>query len=209
MQAVSTPSRADRRRAKVTGDRTQVSSAEKQLESAQASLSTARSSAALYGQSSTFTRLPSVGQVLARGQSLYEIDGQSGGAAVWLGVPDARVHGGDVGGRQTSRELNANLDALGYGQSLAGDTFSAATAAAIRAFQSAHGLSVTGELLLGSVVFEPGPVRVTSVTPTVGQAVMPGPVLGVTSTARQVKVALDASQQASVKMGDAVDDHAA
>ena len=79
---------------------------------------------------------------------------------------------------RTSRELNANLDALGYGQGLTGDTFSAATAAAIRAFQSAHGLTVTGELLLGSVVFEPGAVRVTSVTPTVGATVMPGPVLG-------------------------------
>ena len=33
---------------------------------------------------------------------------------------------------------------------------------------------------------------------------MPGPVLGITSTARQVKVALDAAQQASVKVGDAV-----
>jgi hypothetical protein len=54
------------------------------------------------------------------------------------------------------------------------------------------------------VVFEPGPVRVTSVTPMVGQAVMPGPVLDITSTAREVKVALDAAQQASVKVGDAV-----
>jgi peptidoglycan hydrolase-like protein with peptidoglycan-binding domain len=101
-------------------------------------------------------------------------------------------------------ELNANLEALGYGQGLAGDTFSDATAAAIRAFQSAHGLSVTGELLLGSVVFEHGPVRVTNVTPTVGQTVMPGPVLGISSIARQVKVALDAAQQAAVKVGDAV-----
>ncbi len=33
---------------------------------------------------------------------------------------------------------------------------------------------------------------------------MPGPVLAITSTARQVKVALDASQQASVKVGDQV-----
>jgi hypothetical protein len=33
---------------------------------------------------------------------------------------------------------------------------------------------------------------------------MPGPVLGISSIARQVKVALDAAQQASVKVGDAV-----
>jgi peptidoglycan hydrolase-like protein with peptidoglycan-binding domain len=101
-------------------------------------------------------------------------------------------------------ELNANLQALGYGQGLAGDEFTAATVAAIRALQSANGASVTGELLLGSVVFEPGAVRITSVTPTVGATVMPGPVLAITSTARQVKVALDAAQQASVKKGDQV-----
>jgi len=144
-----------------------------------------------------------VGQVIARGQSLYGISGQSvvllyGSVLATRAFVAGMSAGSDVG------ELNSNLDALGYRQGLTGDTFSAATAAAIRAFQSAHGLSVTGELLLGSLVFEPGPVRVTSVTPTVGQAVMPGPVLDITSTARQVKLALDASQQASVKKGDQV-----
>jgi hypothetical protein len=133
---------------KVKGDRSQVSSAEKSLTSAQASLVTAQASATVYGQSSTFTQLPSVGQVVKRGQILYEIGGQP--VVLRYGSPATRV------------------------------------------------------LPLGSVVFEPGPVRVTSVTPTVGQAVMPGPVLDVTSTARKVKIALDAAQQASVKVGDAV-----
>ncbi len=77
MQAVSSAQQnATGAATKVTADRSQVSSAEKQLASAQSSLSTARSSAALYGQSSTFTALPSVGQIVARGQSLYEIGGQ-------------------------------------------------------------------------------------------------------------------------------------
>ena len=53
-------------------------------------------------------------------------------------------------------------------------------------------------------MFESGAVRVTSVTPTVGATVMPGPVLATTSTARQVKLALDASEQSSVKVGDTV-----
>jgi multidrug efflux pump subunit AcrA (membrane-fusion protein) len=189
--------------AKVTADSSQVSSAEKQLASAQSNLSTARSSAALYGQGSTFTALPSVGQIISRGQSLYEISGQPvlllyGSVAPTRAFTLGMSAGPDVG------ELNANLQALGYGQGLAGDEFTSATAAAIRALQSAHGASVTGELLLGSVVFHPGPVRVTSVTPTVGQTVMPGSVLAITSIARQVKVALDASQQGSVKVGDQV-----
>jgi Putative peptidoglycan binding domain len=188
---------------KVTADRSQVSSTEKQLASAQSNLSTARSSAALYGQGSTFTKLPSVGRVIGRAQSLFQIGGQPVLLLYGSVLPTRAFVTGMSAGSDVA-ELNGNLDALGYGQGLTGDTFSAGTAAAIRALQAAHRLSVTGELLLGSVVFEPGPVRVTSVTPTVGQAVMPGPVLGVTSTARQVKVALDAAQQASVKVGDQV-----
>ena len=187
--------------AKVSADRSQVSSAEKQLASAQSNLSTARSSAALYGQGSTFTALPSVGEIIRLGQSVYEISGQPVLLLYGLVQPTRAFTLGMSAGPDVA-QLNANLRALGYGQGLTGDEFTTATAAAIRALQSAHGASVTGELLLGSVVFEPGPVRVTSVTPTVGQAVMPGPVLAITSTARQVKIALDASQQASVKVGD-------
>ena len=65
-------------------------------------------------------------------------------------------------------------------------------------------MAVTGELPLGSVVFERGPVRVTSVTPELGASVTPGPVLGVTSTRPQVTIALSAAQQSSVKVGDRV-----
>jgi peptidoglycan hydrolase-like protein with peptidoglycan-binding domain len=144
-----------------------------------------------------------VGQVITRGQSLYEISGQPVLLLYGSVLPTRAFIAGMSAGSDVG-ELNANLDALGYGQGLTGDTFSAATSAAIRAFQSAHGLTVTGELLLGSVVFEPGAVRVTSVTATVGATVMPGPVLGITSTARQVKLALDAAQQANVKKGDQV-----
>ncbi|HLH13572.1 MAG TPA: peptidoglycan-binding protein, partial [Solirubrobacteraceae bacterium] len=189
--------------AKLGGDRSQLSSAERQLASARSSLSAARSTAALYGQSSTFTALPSVGEIVTRGQSLYRIDGQPALLLYGSAAPARAFVAGMSPGRDVA-QLNANLDALGYGQGLTGDAFTAATEAAIRALQSAHGASVTGELLLGSIVFERGPVRVTSVTPTVGSAVAPGPVLAVTSTARQVKLALDASQQGSVKVGDAV-----
>jgi peptidoglycan hydrolase-like protein with peptidoglycan-binding domain len=101
-------------------------------------------------------------------------------------------------------ELNANLGALGYGSGLAGDRFTAATAAAVRSFQAAHRLAATGELPLGSLVFEQGPVRVASVTPTVGQVVQPGPVLAITTTRHQVGIKLDAAQQSIVKVGDRV-----
>jgi hypothetical protein len=47
-------------------------------------------------------------------------------------------------------------------------------------------------------------VRVTAVTPTLGATIQPGPVLSITSTARQVTIALDAAQQSDIRVGDPV-----
>jgi peptidoglycan hydrolase-like protein with peptidoglycan-binding domain len=203
-QAVTTGEQsATEAAAKVAGDRQGVSSATTGLASAETSLRQDESSATVYGQSATYTELPAVGQIVKRGRTLYEISGQPtvllyGSAAAWRVFSAGMSPGKDVA------ELNANLRALGYGSTLCGDAFTAKTAAAIDAFQGAHGLSRTGELLLGSVVFEPGPVRVTSLTPTLGATVQPGPVLSITSTLRQVTIALDAAQQSLIKVGDPV-----
>jgi hypothetical protein len=203
-QAVSTGEQSITQAAtKVASDRQAVSSATTGLASAETSLAQDESSATVYGQSATYTELPAVGQIVERGQTLYQISGRPavllyGSSAAWRAFSAAMSPGKDVA------ELNANLRVLGYGAALAGDAFTAATASAIDAFQAAHGLSQTGELLLGSVVFEPGAVRVTSVTPTLGATVQPGPVLGFTSTVRQVTIALDAAQQAELKVGDPV-----
>jgi multidrug efflux pump subunit AcrA (membrane-fusion protein) len=203
-QAVSTDRQSvTQATAKVASDRQAVASATTGLASAEKSLTTAQASATVYAQSSTYTELPPVGKIVRRGQTLYEISGQPvvalyGAVAPWRAFTGGMSPGLDVA------ELNANLRALGYGEGLSGDAFTSATAVAIDAFQAAHGLSQTGELLLGSVVFEPGPVRVTSVTPTVGATVQAGPVLGVTSLKRQVTIALDAAQQSDLKVGDPV-----
>ena len=94
--------------------------------------------------------------------------------------------------------------------------YSSATAAAVERWQSALGLPATAEILLGAVVFEPGPIRVTAVTPSVGSAVGGGggggasagggggTVLTATSTTPVVTVDLDVSQEYLVKPGDAV-----
>jgi hypothetical protein len=189
--------------AKVEGDQAQVSSGEKGVAMAGSALASAQSSASMYGESATYTTLPEVGQIVGRGRSLYSIGGDPivllyGSVAPWRAFMAGMSPGQDVA------ELNANLRALGYGRALGGDAFTSATEAAVRAFQLHHGLPVTGQLLLGSVLFEPGPVRVTSVTPTLGAAVQAGPVLGVTSTRREVTIALDAAQQTNVKVGDPV-----
>jgi Putative peptidoglycan binding domain len=189
--------------AKVATDRQQVSTAQTGLTGAESALAQDESSAAFYGQSSTYTALPAVGKIVKRGQTLYEVSGQPvvllyGPVGAWRAFRSAMTPGRDVA------ELNANLDTLGFGKGLTGETFTAATATAIDAFQRAHGLTQTGGLLLASLVFEPGPVRVTAVTPTLGATVQTGPVLSITSTIRQVTIQLDAAQQSSVKVGDPV-----
>src|SRR5262249_46893400 len=100
-------------------------------------------------------------------------------------------------------ELNANLRALGY-RVASGDRFRSATGAAISGLQRAHGLTETGRLGLGAVVFERGALRVKAVMPVAGQAVQPGPLLTASSPRPDVSVPLDAAQQSEVKVGDRV-----
>jgi multidrug efflux pump subunit AcrA (membrane-fusion protein) len=202
-QAVTTDNQAvSQDQGKVAADSSQVSSAETSLTAARANLATAEESAASYGQGSNFTMLPTTGQVIHRGQPLYGIDGSPvtllyGSVMPWRAFRSGMTPGSDVAA------LNANLQALGYGSGL-GDSFTSATAAAIKRFQADRGLPQTGSLPLGAVTFEPGAVRVTSVTPTIGSAVQAGPVLDITSMRRVVTIALDAAQQTSVKVGDPV-----
>jgi hypothetical protein len=163
-----------------------------------------QSDAAVTGLHSTYTALPGDGKVVRRGQQLFAISGTPS-LLLYGDVTPSRAFlpgmtpGPDVGA------LNANLDALGYGKGLSGDRFTAGTEAAVKAMQRAHGMIPTGQLPIGTVLFEPGAVRVTSVTPKLGGTVAAGQaVLGVTLLTRQVDIALDTSQQSEVQLGDKV-----
>ena len=187
-------------RQSVTAAIAKVEADEQALSAAQATLAQGRASAATYGQNAVYTMLPTVGQIVRRGEPLYAISGEPA-FLLYGGVPASRAFrsgmspGFDVG------ELNRNL--RGYGAP-SGDAFTVATKLAIERFQSEHHVPASGQLPLGSVVFEPGAVRVTSVTPTTGSPVQAGAVLSITSTRRVVTIALDASQQTNVKVGDGV-----
>ncbi len=170
------------------------------LSAAEATLTQGEASAATYGQNAVYTMLPKVGQIVRRGEPLYAIGGEPA-FLLYGGVPASRAFMPGMSAGTDVAELNRNL--RGYGAP-SGDAFTAATTLAIERFQSEHHLPATGQLPLGSVVFEPGAVRVTSVTPTEGSPVQAGPVLGITSTRRVVTIALDASQQTSIKVGDQV-----
>jgi hypothetical protein len=187
---------------KVTADRGSVATARATLAGAVPALAAAESSATAYEAAAAFTMLPSPGRVLRRGQALYAVDGRPvlllyGRVTAWRAFRPGMSPGRDVA------ELNANLRALGYGGG-SGDRFTAATSRAIMALQADHGLARTGVLPLGSVVFKPEAVRVTSATATLGQAVQAGPVLSVSSTRHRVTIKLDVAYQTRVKVGDPV-----
>ena len=189
---------ADRQSETAATDKVQVD--ERAAGAAEATLALGEASAATYGQNAVYTTLPKVGQIVERGQPLYAIDGQPA-FLLYGGVPASRAFMSGMSPGADVAELNRNL--RGYGAP-SGEAFTSATSLAIERFQSQHHLAATGTLPLGSVVFEPAAVRVTSVTPTDGSPVQVGAVLGITSTRRVVTIALDASEQTSVKVGDPV-----
>jgi peptidoglycan hydrolase-like protein with peptidoglycan-binding domain len=189
-------------RQSVASGTSKVQADERAAASASEALAQADASASIVGPTSSYTLLPPVGRIVRRGGELYAIGGQPvillyGAVPQWRAFVPGMTPGRDVA------ELNANLRSFGYGAT-AGEAFTSATESAIARFQSAHKIVATGSLLVGSVTFEPGAIRVTTVTPTTGSPVQPGPVLGITSERRVVTIELDASQQSSVKVGDAV-----
>ncbi len=177
-----------------------VQADQRALSSGEATLLQDESSAATYGQNAVYTMLPQVGQIVRRNEPLYAINGEPA-FLFYGGVPASRAFIAGMSAGQDVAELNRNLHDYGAPR---GESFTAATTLAIDRFQAKHHVPPTGELRLGAVVFEPGPVRVTSVTPTAGSPVQAGAVLGISSIRRLVTIALDASQQTSVSVGDPV-----
>jgi peptidoglycan hydrolase-like protein with peptidoglycan-binding domain len=148
--------------------------------------------------------VPQPGATIRRGETLYRIAGRPalllyGSKAAWRTLV-AGMSGPDV------RALNANLQALGYLRSAAGDEFGSQTETAVRRLQAARGAEVTGIVALGDVVFAPGAVRVTAVPVTAGQVVEAGASLIEIASAQQVvSIALDAASQTEVHAGDPVE----
>jgi multidrug efflux system membrane fusion protein len=119
----------------------------------------------------TFTWLPSVGAVIGRGGTLWRIDDLPV-ALMYGSVPAYRALEQGVSDGPDVAELNENLIDLGYdpyGAITDDESFSEATAAAVKRWQKAEGLPETGEVQLGRVVFAPGARRVTDVKVTLGQ----------------------------------------
>jgi hypothetical protein len=156
----------------------------------------------------TITALPQAGALLNAGDVLYRIDDTpvillDGALPAWRELGVWGRTGADV------RQLNAALVALGHADGLgldpASDKTTWATRQAIMRLQKAYGLTQTGTLEQGRVVFLPGALRVASVAADTGSSADPGqPVLTATSTTPQVRVELPVTLAPRVAAGDAV-----
>ena len=156
------------------------------------------------GGGATYTWLPQVGDVVRQDQRVYSVNDEPV-PLLYGAIPAYRAFSVGMSDGADVAELTGDLIALGYGGGLSpSNHYSSATAAAVQRWQGARGLPVTGEIPLGAVVFEPGPIRVTSVAASVGAVVGGGTVLTATSTTPVVAVDLDVSQEYLVKPGDAV-----
>jgi hypothetical protein len=156
----------------------------------------------------TLTWLPSVGQVIRQGQVLYRVDNGTPVVLLYGRVPDWRTLDESVTGPDVT-QLNYDLVSLGYVSSadissLGWDYYSLETAYAVQEMEERLGVSSPpGSLPVGSVVFEPTSVRVTSVLGSLGGSAT-GPVLAGTTDQHVVSISLSTSQETEVAAGDAV-----
>jgi hypothetical protein len=156
----------------------------------------------------TLTWLPSAGQVIRQGQALYETDNGTPVVLLYGTVPAWRPLGEGVTGADVS-QLNHDLVSMGYAgrvdiAATGWNYYSWETAYGVEQLEAHLGVSVlTGSLLLGQVAFEPGPLRVSQVTGSLGSPAS-GPVLAVTSNEHVVTILLSTSQESEVTAGDAV-----
>ncbi len=156
----------------------------------------------------TLTSLPQPGQVIRQGQALYQTGNGAPVALLYGTVPAWRSLTEGLTGADVS-QLNHDLVALGDAASAqvaaAGwDYYSWETAIGVQQLEQHLGVvNPPPSLALGRVVFEPGAVRVTQVTGSLGGPAS-GPVLAATSDEHVVTIALDVSQESEVAAGDAV-----
>ncbi len=155
----------------------------------------------------TYTSLPAIGQVISQGRVLYRVN-NSPVVLLYGSIPAYRTLSSGASGPDVA-ELNRDLVTLGYASRTrlhpGSAVFGSATTAAVEKLQAAVGVARTGTLPLGQAVFEPVALRVTNVPVQPGGSAQPGEtVLQGTSTTRQVQVALDASQQTSMAVGNKV-----
>jgi peptidoglycan hydrolase-like protein with peptidoglycan-binding domain len=155
-------------------------------------------------ETGTITALAEPGAVIGWNEPLYFVDNvagpilMNGTLPMWRSLRTGIDDGADV------LQLESNLAIMGFnddGDLTIDEKYTAATAAAVKAWQGSHGLEKTGRVEQGAVWFSPEPVRIAAVRVAVGDPAS-GEILTVTSTTRVIHVDLDAKHaQLATPMG--------
>ncbi|MFG2046227.1 efflux RND transporter periplasmic adaptor subunit [Micromonospora sp. NPDC048935] len=161
------------------------------------------------------TRLPKVGDTVARGKPLYWVNDRPvpvlfGGTPLFRTLDKPGLVGSDV------RIVSDNLKALGYqiGSQPSRGTdgtrigtghalLTASLVAAIKKWQQALGLEPTGTIAVGQVAVLTGPARVSAVRALPGDPVA-GELLAVTEKVKLVTVPVGATEVGAITVGAAV-----
>ncbi|HVF13146.1 MAG TPA: peptidoglycan-binding protein [Acidimicrobiales bacterium] len=153
------------------------------------------------------TAHPGAGAVVGQGGVLYEVDGAGvelflGARPFWRTLAQGATPGPDV------RQLEENLVASGTASAAemtVDDTFTEATASALRRWQRARGWPVTGTLDPSDVAVHATALRVQVVTVALGAVVDAGmPIAQVTSVSEQVSAEVDVHDLELVPAGTEV-----
>lgn len=150
------------------------------------------------GGPGTITWLPAAGTAITRGKPVYKVDDHPV-PLLYGSLPLYRPLATGVSGDDVA-ELERNLSALGYHGFTVDSDFTAATASAVKQWQSDLGLTETGTVTPGQVVVAPAALRVAQLKANVGDPASV-PVLTYTGTSRVVTIALDVAKQDLVRKG--------
>ncbi len=151
------------------------------------------------------TALPAPGTLIDEGDALYGVDGHDGPVLLEGALPMWRSISAGISDGPDIEQLEAGLARLGYSAStlVIDRQFTDATRLIIEDFQRARGVAVTGALGPDDIWFSPGPVRVATLSTTLGRPAT-SDVLNVTDIDQTIEVGLDPRQIQYVAAGDAV-----
>ncbi len=154
----------------------------------------------------TITWLPAASTTISQGQRLYAINAAPT-VLLYGSVPMYRTLQSGVGDGTDVKQLETALKALGFDpDSMVVDgAWTSSTTAAVEAWQDAAGLTSNGIVTSAEVQFLPAPIRVSSLSATVGDTAGAGGTLyAATGTARIATVSLSAADSTVAKPGAAV-----
>jgi peptidoglycan hydrolase-like protein with peptidoglycan-binding domain len=153
----------------------------------------------------TVTRLRDEGTTVRRGWSLLSVDAKATGWVLYGKRPFYRDLTPGMDDGSDVRQLERNLEALGYDPGTVDTDWTSSTTAAVEAFQEDRDLTETGTLKAGDLLVSDGPARIGAHSAEVGDAVRPGaPVTKLTERTARIAAPTDAGVASTLRKGAAV-----